>query len=489
MGVAFALNAPFALQGKMIQSALPDEMLIKFLKFIQLEECLDLLINELEVKSFKDLRNVTEESLRQILRGPATKRLLEKYRSFKNKPQDPKPSHLRPLSEFLAELKLKSFEDDLRMKFYITRVEHLKFATSDDLEGIMDKESTRKLLKAYSKEKKRKTTEKFISLTQNIFKPITECVKNSMQQVLAVRVDANSETKVEATMEKSEFLETKPIPPPAKPEVLDDKTFQPENELVNQCDHPPLPLPEKESMIPKGPPDNYKHDSNAPTEPPWGPQQGSNILLKPAEKVENDSNTFEQPPNSQTVSLTNPSAPPESLANGSVPQSPQLSLFSKQPKPTEVPVDWVLLRGDDFDKDFANVDGELECESEQVPDFFQGVRSKVAWETFSPLIITEANIAAVRQALGLLESPDADLRDALHFVRSKQSHSPFYFQRPPPEVASDIPTEWHHKTAAQMVRLRHFYGLAVSYNLRQCFEALVEVDWDMEEALNLLSWL
>lgn len=32
-------------------------------------------------------------------------------------------------------------------------MEHLKFAITDDLEGIMDKESARKLLKAYSREK------------------------------------------------------------------------------------------------------------------------------------------------------------------------------------------------------------------------------------------------------------------------------------------------------------------------------------------------
>lgn len=91
--------------------------------------------------------------------------------------------------------------------------------------------------------------------------------------------------------------------------------------------------------------------------------------------------------------------------------------------------------------------------------------------------------------MGLLESPDADLRDALHFVRSQQNLSPFYFQRPPPEATSNIPTEWHLKTAAQMVRLRHLYGLAVPHTLRQCFKALTEVDWNMGEALSVLPWL
>ncbi|KAL5963568.1 hypothetical protein TSMEX_008697 [Taenia solium] len=111
------------------------------------------------------------------------------------------------------------------------------------------------------------------------------------------------------------------------------------------------------------------------------------------------------------------------------------------------------------------------------------------WVKATVTVQNEYQIADVRQALGLLESPDEDLREALHFVRSQQNLSPFYFQRPPPEAASNIPTEWHLKTAAQMVRLRNLYGLAVPYTLRQCFKALVDVDWSMEEALNLLPWL
>ncbi|KAL5963567.1 hypothetical protein TSMEX_008696, partial [Taenia solium] len=306
------------LQDKVVHSAPPDEMLVKFLKSIQLEECLGLLTDKLEVKSFADLKSVTEESLRQLLRGPATRRLLEKYRSFKNKPQDPKPSHFRPLSEFLVELKLKSSEDDLRTKLYITRVEHLKFATSDDFEGIMDKESAHKLLKAYSKEKQRKATEKFKSITQNILKPLTECVKASMNQLLTVRVDANSETTIEATIEKSKNSETKPAPPPTKPQPCEEDLFQPEKELVNQGGHPPQPLPEHETMIPKGPPDNYKHESNVPTMPPWGPPD--------------------------------PSAPPESLVNSNVPQSPQLPPSIRSPQPADPPLDWVLLKEADLDK-------------------------------------------------------------------------------------------------------------------------------------------
>lgn len=39
----------------MVQSAPPDEMLVKFLKFIQLEECLGLLEDELKVKRLVSL--------------------------------------------------------------------------------------------------------------------------------------------------------------------------------------------------------------------------------------------------------------------------------------------------------------------------------------------------------------------------------------------------------------------------------------------------
>ncbi|EUB61275.1 hypothetical protein EGR_03950 [Echinococcus granulosus] len=439
---------------KMVHSAQPDETLVKFLKFIQLEECLDILNEELNVKSFADLKKLKEESLQPLLRGPATKRLLEKYRGYKKKQKEPKPSKMRPLSEFLAELKLGSTEDDLRKKLYVTCVEHLKFATHADLEEFMDKESARKLLKAYSKEKQKKKIEKATTATQNFFKPLSECIKVSVQQVLTLRINTNSKVKVDPTPEKSKTsdsglpaLPTKQITD-SKPQSHDDKPPQPEIKLANQGVH-----------LPQIPPEN---ECNIPT----------------------------RPPNSPTVSSSGPSAPPESLANGSAPQSPQLPLSSRSPRPSALPVDWVLVKGDDVDKELANMDEEPESESElTVPDFFAVARGREAWQTFSSLIITEEDIAAVRQCLGLMESPDTDVSEALHFVREKQTLSPFYFQRPPPETTSNIPTEWHHKTAAQMVRLRHLYGLAVPYTLQQCFRALVEVDWNIEEALNLLPWL
>ncbi|CDS38022.1 expressed conserved protein [Echinococcus multilocularis] len=452
----------------MVHSAQPDETLVKFFKFIQLEECLDILHEELNVKSFADLKKLKEESLQPLLRGPATKRLLKKYRGFKKKQKEPKPSKMRPLSEFLAELKLGSTEDDLRKKLYVTCVEHLKFATHADLEEFMDKESARKLLKAYSKEKQKKKIEKATTATQNFFKPLSECIKVSVQQVLTLRINTNSEVKVDPTPEESKTsgsglpaLPTKQITD-SKPQPHDDRPPQPEIKLANQGVHLPQIPPEYESYIPKGPPDSYKNECNIPT----------------------------RPPDSPTVSSSGPSAPPESLANGSVPRSPQLPLSSRSPQPTALSVDWVLVKGDDVDKELANMDEEPESESEStVSDFFAVARGREAWQTFSSLIITEEDIAAVRQCLGLMESPDTDVSEALHFVREKQTLSPFYFQRPPPETTSNIPTEWHHKTAAQLVRLRHLYGLAVPYTLQQCFRALVEVDWNIEEALNLLPWL
>ncbi|KAH9279157.1 hypothetical protein ECG_08484 [Echinococcus granulosus] len=474
----------------MVHSAQPDETLVKFLKFIQLEECLDILNEELNVKSFADLKKLKEESLQPLLRGPATKRLLEKYRGYKKKQKEPKPSKMRPLSEFLAELKLGSTEDDLRKKLYVTCVEHLKFATHADLEEFMDKESARKLLKAYSKEKQKKKIEKATTATQNFFKPLSECIKVSVQQVLTLRINTNSKVKVDPTPEKSKTsdsglpaLPTKQITD-SKPQSHDDKPPQPEIKLANQGVHLPQIPPEHESYIPKGPPESESNMSTKPLE------QGTNESTKPPENSQNECNIPTRPPNSPTVSSSGPSAPPESLANGSAPQSPQLPLSSRSPRPSALPVDWVLVKGDDVDKELANMDEEPESESElTVPDFFAVARGREAWQTFSSLIITEEDIAAVRQCLGLMESPDTDVSEALHFVREKQTLSPFHFQRPPPETTSNIPTEWHHKTAAQMVRLRHLYGLAVPYTLQQCFRALVEVDWNIEEALNLLPWL
>lgn len=48
---------------------------------------------------------------------------------------------------------------------------------------------------------------------------------------------------------------------------------------------------------------------------------------------------------SQAVFSTDPSAPPESLANKSAPQSPRLP-----PQPTDLAADWVLLDENDLDK-------------------------------------------------------------------------------------------------------------------------------------------
>ncbi|VDM34883.1 unnamed protein product [Hydatigera taeniaeformis] len=97
-------------------------------------------------------------------------------------------------------------------------------------------------------------------------------------------------------------------------------------------------------------------------------------------------------------------------------------------------------------------------------------------------------IAAVRQCLGPMELSDTDICSALHFVRSEQAHTPFYFVRPPPEANSETPTEWHHKTAAQMLQLRQIYASAIQYTLQQCFEALNDADWNLEEALIRLPW-
>ncbi|VDM35068.1 unnamed protein product [Hydatigera taeniaeformis] len=187
----------------MVQSAQPDEMLTKFLKFVQLEDCLELLADKLEVTCFADLKKLEEDSLRKVLGGPATKRLLKKYRGYKNKAKDPKPSEMRPLSEFLAELNLKSAEDELRTKLFISRLEHFEFATQSDLEEIMDKDSAQKILRAYSKENMRKLTEKARDVTQKVLRPIFGCVMSSLPHLLTPRSAPHNEINVEVKIEKS----------------------------------------------------------------------------------------------------------------------------------------------------------------------------------------------------------------------------------------------------------------------------------------------
>ncbi|KAM3186039.1 hypothetical protein ACTXT7_005177 [Hymenolepis weldensis] len=130
-------------------------MLDQFLIYVDLADCRP----DLErvgvygfALKFDHLKLVKKKALQIVLPNPAVERIVANVGKFAS--HYPKKKKYPPLEEFLEMLQLTDIQKDLENKLKISRVEHLKYATEENLLMVVSKDDAKRILKSYKKLKK-----------------------------------------------------------------------------------------------------------------------------------------------------------------------------------------------------------------------------------------------------------------------------------------------------------------------------------------------
>ncbi|VDL58445.1 unnamed protein product [Hymenolepis diminuta] len=123
-------------------------ILDQFLIYVDLAECRPKL-EQIGVHRFDNLDTVTKKALELVLPNPAVNRILANVGKFAN--HYPKKKKYPPLTDFLEKLQLTDIQKELEDKLKISRVEHLRYTTVEDLQIVVGREDAKRILKSYKK--------------------------------------------------------------------------------------------------------------------------------------------------------------------------------------------------------------------------------------------------------------------------------------------------------------------------------------------------
>ncbi|KAM7539343.1 hypothetical protein Aperf_G00000050311 [Anoplocephala perfoliata] len=505
-----------------------EDELELFLKCVDLTDYEEKL-KEKGIRSFKDLKTTKDAVLKTFLPRPVVKRIVRKRNKFDK--HVIKKSKYPPLSEFLAELNLAHIQDDLKTKLQITRVEHLKDFTKEDLLEVVSEEDAKRIMVAYVKKKspiarfiadKEEAVMKFgkkvckyldPSKVATIKRPsvlkttITAPQPDLDQVARNVSIPAFSET------EESQPIDMLPSEQQSQTQLEGSQLYEADNDETTTATTLPN-SPDSDTSV------NslslvYDDSSNVPPEqtstttaPQPGLEQSPGAVSIPIVTATEESQPIVMPPSeqpSQTPMDTKASASPNpsesDTSDGSSSTSSDDWYMFTESELNEAMEQWKLqenlfqssppLASKCSIVGITNCSKRVECGEDSsdsyVMDYFLSAREEDAFQYFDDVNIEETDINQVRTNLTHLEDlSDDDICDALRFVHAEQlsSHS-FFDGFPPAEMKSDELSEWHYVQAARVLALRQIYAIATHLNFEECCDALRYCDWNFADALEI----
>ncbi|KAM7538960.1 hypothetical protein Aperf_G00000050268 [Anoplocephala perfoliata] len=425
-----------------------DEELDLFLKYVDLPNCKETL-KQAGVYSFKDIKVVSKEALKLFLPAPAAERIIRKRSKFDK--QVNKKSKYPPMKDFLVKLNLENIQEDLNKKLQITRVEHFRDATKEDLLPVVGKDVARRIMEAYKMEK---------SFIKRLIFNTEQAAMKFGNKVYAF-LSPKGPSKQAAITAPPESTSTVTVPHPDLEEVT-RKVSSPAATQTGELQHINMISTERLSQTQF---EKYQHcdvDDDKSIEitasAPPGSDTGDNSLSTSPDEW-----------NKFSVSELNESMKPLELQ--------QNRSRSSSPPAPKSPIDEKMsnLTLDECEED---------CPDSYVMEYFLSAREEDSFQYFDDVSIEQNDIEQVRANLTcLMDLSDDDICDALRFVHSEQLSSHSFFDRPPPQIKSNKFLSWHYLQAARVLTLRKIYAIATHLNFEECCEALRSCGWSFMDTL------